>query len=261
MESLPFEIKLTYIISIGVILLCIGFIVFVVLMYNRKQLLHLREKQLTEAEYQNQMLQKELEKQKSIEQERIRISNDMHDDLGAGISAIKLQAEFIKQKITDESLRQDIAELLKTSEEMNLSMRELLWSLNSGNNSLGSFVDYSTTYATGFLKKSAIELLLKTDICNDVSFSAEWRRNMFLCLKEVLNNAYKHSKATVVKLAFRQDHENFIMEIEDNGIGFVKGKSEGNGMQSMRRRMANCLGEFHLDTVPGKTTIIFKVKY
>ncbi|MFC5875886.1 histidine kinase [Chryseobacterium arachidis] len=48
----------------------------------------------------------------------------MHDDLGAGISALKLQAEFLKQRAEGDDLKSDIDELLKTSEEMNLSMRK-----------------------------------------------------------------------------------------------------------------------------------------
>src|SRR5690606_16828684 len=98
MNELPFEIKFIYLTAIALMICFVVFIVFIVLMYNRKQLLYLKEKQLQEAEYQNQLLQKELEKQKLIEQERERISHDMHDDLGAGISALKLQAEFLKQK-------------------------------------------------------------------------------------------------------------------------------------------------------------------
>ena len=77
----------------------------------------------------------------------------MHDDLGAGISALKLQAEFLKQKAENDDLQSDIDELLKTSEEMNISMREMLWSLNSGNDTLGSFIDYAILYTGNFLKK------------------------------------------------------------------------------------------------------------
>ncbi|WP_312903048.1 sensor histidine kinase, partial [Chryseobacterium taichungense] len=133
MKQIPEDIKLTYIVIALIMISFVAFIIFVVLMYNRKQLLYLKEKQLNESEYQNQLLQKELEKQKSIEKERERISHDMHDDLGAGISALKLQAEFLKQRAEDDNLKNDIDELLKTSEEMNISMREMLWSLNAGN--------------------------------------------------------------------------------------------------------------------------------
>lgn len=60
----------------------------------------------------------------------------MHDDLGAGIYALKLHAEFLKQKVEEGELKNDIDELLKTSEEKNISIREMVWSLNSGNDRL-----------------------------------------------------------------------------------------------------------------------------
>ncbi|MDR6405239.1 MULTISPECIES: histidine kinase [Chryseobacterium] len=253
------EIKLTYIIITIVMTFFIGFIIFVVLMYNRKQLLYLKEKQLKEAEHQNQLLQKELEKQKSIEHERERISHDMHDDLGAGISALKLQAEFLKQKAEDGELKNDIDELLKTSEEMNLSMREMLWSLHPGNDTLGSFVDYSSIYAQSFLKKTKIKLSIETEnVIPETIISTEQRRNLFLCLKEALNNAYKHSQADQLKLSFIQENENFIMNISDNGIGIHQDKPAGNGLRNMKKRMHEQNGQCEIATESG-THLLFRI--
>ncbi|WP_228430842.1 sensor histidine kinase [Chryseobacterium oleae] len=247
-------------IALLIVTFFVGFIIFVVLMYKRKQLLYLKEQQLKEAEYQNQLLQKELEKQKSIEQERERISHDMHDDLGAGISALKLQAEFLKQKAEDGDLQNDIDELLKTSEEMNLSMREMLWSLNSGNDTLGSFIDYAVQYADNFLKKTKIKLWSESvDIISDTPISTELRRNMFLCLKESLNNAYKHSRANTLKLSFSQAKNVFSMKISDDGTGIPEAHSEGNGLRNMKRRMQEQNGECQiLKNGPG-TQILFRV--
>uniref|UniRef100_A0AAU6WSV8 Two-component sensor histidine kinase n=1 Tax=Chryseobacterium endophyticum TaxID=1854762 RepID=A0AAU6WSV8_9FLAO len=88
MNHVENDIKLAYIIAIGIMMIFVVFIILVVLMYNKRQLLYLKEQQLKESEHQNQLLQKELEKQRSIESERERISHDMHDDLGAGISPL-----------------------------------------------------------------------------------------------------------------------------------------------------------------------------
>ncbi len=237
----------------------VAFIIFVVLMYNKRQLLYLREQQLKESEHQNQLLQKELEKQKSIEKERERISHDMHDDLGAGISALKLQAEFLKQRAEDDELKNDIDELLKTSEEMNLSMRELLWSLNSGNDTLGSFIDYSKMYAYNFLKKTKIQLDMKSeDVVLETLISTEKRRNLFLCLKEALNNAYKHSQSNQIKLSFIQKDKQFMMKISDNGIGIHHEKPEGNGLRNMKRRMQEQNGHCEVTTENG-THLRFRI--
>lgn len=260
MNSIPNEIKITYIIAIFIMMFFVSFIIFVVLMYNRKQLLYLKEKQLKESEHQNQLLQKELEKQKSIEAERERISHDMHDDLGAGISALKLQAEFLKQRAEDDDLKNDIDELLKTSEEMNLSMREMLWSLNSGNDTLGSFVDYSKMYAHNFLKKTNIQLNIEEEnVVSETIITTEQRRNLFLCLKEALNNAYKHSQSNQLKLSFIQKEKEFMMKISDNGIGINHEKSEGNGLRNMKRRMQEQNGHCEITTENG-THLFFRIE-
>ncbi len=260
MNNLPIEIKIVYITAISIMMLFVGFLIFVVLIYNRKQLLHLKEKQLKEAEYQNQLLQKELEKQRSIEQERERISHDMHDDLGAGISALKLQAEFLRQRAEDVELQNDIDELLKTSEEMNISMREMLWSLNSGNDTLERFIDYTTLYAGNFLKKTKIVLHSECKgIVADTAISTEQRRNLFLCLKEAINNAYKYSQASQLKLSFSQNADIFTMEISDNGKGIPEECQEGNGLRNMKRRMEELKGECVLSSHKTGTSLLFRI--
>src|SRR4051812_12055345 len=126
MKELPQEIKLTYIIAIILMLLFVCFIIMVVFIYNKKQLIQQQENQIKESEFKNELLQKELERQKAIQLERERISQDMHDDLGAGISAIKLQAEFLKFKMPNENYTEDLEAIITTSKEMNLAMREIL---------------------------------------------------------------------------------------------------------------------------------------
>ncbi|WP_426476972.1 sensor histidine kinase [Chryseobacterium sp. CBSDS_008] len=260
MKSLPSEIKLVFLIALLLVVLLVAFTIFVVLMYNRKQLLYLKEQQLKEAEHRNQLLQKELEKQKVLEQERERISHDMHDDLGAGISALKLQAEFLKQKAEDDDLQSDIDELLKTSEEMNISMREMLWNLNSGNDTLGSFIDYAILYTGNFLKKTKIILHSECeDIIADTPVSTEMRRNLFLCLKEAVNNVYKHSHANTLKLSFLQEKNNFSMKISDNGTGIPDGRKQGNGLRNMKRRITELSGEYTIISENPGTCLIFKI--
>jgi len=253
------QIKIAYTVMAMIVILLVVFIIMIAVIYNRKQLLYQKEKQLQESEYQNQLLQKELEKQKSIEQERERISHDMHDDLGAGISALKLQAEFLKQKAEDEDLKTDIDELLKTSEEMNISMREMLWSLNSGNDTIGSFIEYAKIYAASFLKKTKIQLILEEEnVVFETTITTEQRRNLFLCLKEALNNAYKHSESNQLKLSFLQKNKEFMMKISDNGMGINETHLEGNGLRNMKRRMKEQNGHCEVTTEKG-THLFFRI--
>ena len=154
MNHLPEQVKFMFLIALIILMMFAGFIVMVVMVYKKKQLVFQKERLLKDIQYRNQLLEKELEIQRKVQEERERISHDMHDDLGAGISALKLQAEFIKQKVDDQSIKADVDDLLKTAGEMNLSMREMLWSLNSTNDNLGNFMQYVVQYAEGFFKKN-----------------------------------------------------------------------------------------------------------
>ncbi|MEO7976641.1 histidine kinase [Flavobacterium sp.] len=247
MSQLPHEIKLTYIIAIIVMLLFVCFIIMVVFVYNKKQLIQQQENQIKESEFKNELLQKELERQKAIQLERERISQDMHDDLGAGISAIKLQAEFLKYKMPDESYTEDLEAIITTSEDMNLAMREILWSLNSQNDTIGNFIEYTNLYVKRFLDKTAIHSQLSSNsIKKEINLPVKARRNLFLVVKEAVHNVYKHSQANNILIEFEQTDTFFKITITDDGIGLADTLQKGNGITNMSLRMEAVNGTFEI---------------
>ena len=260
MKSLPDELKLTYIIAIFVMLFFIGFIIFVVLMYNRKQILFIKEKQLKDAEYQNQILQKELEKQKSLENERLRISRDMHDEIGAGISAIKLQSEILKMQSQNIS-HLEIDELIKISENMNHSMREMLWSLNVANDNIENFTDYCIHYLENYFSKTNINFNFQKNIQNQKSIiKSEIRRNILMVIKESAHNIVKHSQASQATFQITDENQNLKIKISDNGKGFSsESSSVGYGLSSMRSRTESLDGEFSLISDDSGTTVFLSI--
>ena len=260
MKSLPDELKLTYIIAIFVMFFFIGFIIFVVLMYNRKQILFIKEKQLKDAEYQNQILQKELEKQKSLENEHLRISRDMHDEIGAGISAIKLQSEILKMQSQNIN-HQEINELINISENMNHSMREMLWSLNAANDNLEQFANHCTDYLENYFAKTKIDFNFKKNINDpDKIISSEIRRNILMVLKEAAHNIVKHSHASRVNFDISDIEGTLNIKINDNGGGFnLSNSSSGYGLSSMKSRTESLGGTFDLTSDSAGTNISIKM--
>lgn len=262
MNHLPEQVKFMFLIALIILIMFAGFIVMVVMVYKKKQLVFQKERLLQDIQYRNQLLEKELEIQMKVQEERERISHDMHDDLGAGISALKLQAEFIKQKVDDESVKADVDELLKTAGEMNLSMREMLWSLNSTNDNLGNFMQYVIQYAESFFKKSSIKILVKREVHSpETKLNSEMRRNLFLCAKESLNNIYKHSKASEINISFKlNSDEVFTMQISDNGVGLRENKNTGYGLQNMQKRMNDVGGKYEICNTEKGVCLYFVVK-
>lgn len=245
MKYIPEEVRITYIISIFVMMLFVGFLIFLVFVYNKRQLLFHQQQRLKESEHQNNILQKELEKQKEIERERERISSDMHDDIGARISALKLQSEFIKENSANNPfLISELDELIKTTEEMTIAMREMIWSLKTQNDFLLSFISFSHRYAIDFFSRSKIEMYFETTVQDDLPLYAEIRRNLFFCYKEALNNIYKHSQATRVEITFKIENDILKLIISDNGIGIKENHNQiiSNGMYNMQNRMRDISG-------------------
>lgn len=258
MSQLPHEIKLTYIIAIVVMLLFVCFIVMVVFIYNKKQLIQHQENQIKESEFKNQLLQKELERQKAIQLERERISQDMHDDLGAGISAIKLQAEFLKYKMPEECYTEDLEAIITTSKDMNLAMREILWSLNSQNDTIGNFIEYTGLYIKRFLDKTSIDSQLDLNIpTKETTLSVKARRNLFLVVKEAVHNVYKHSQANNILIEFEQTHAYFQITITDDGIGLSETIQKGNGLTNMSLRMESINGTFKIVPAQKGCSLLF----
>lgn len=258
MSQLPQEIKLTYIIAIIVMLVFVCFIIMVVFIYNKKQLIQQQQDQIRESEFKNQLLQNELERQKSIQLERERISQDMHDDLGAGISAIKLQAEFLKYKMPEESYTEDLETIINTSEDMNLAMREILWSLNSQNDTVGNFIEYTSLYVKRFLDKTNIATKFDSTILEkETTLSVKARRNLFLVVKEAVHNVYKHSQANKIEIQLEQTETYFKITVLDDGIGLAETIQKGNGLSNMTLRMEAINGTFKIVPVQKGTCLLF----
>ncbi len=186
---------------------------------------------------------KELEKYKAIidarDKERNRISQEIHDDIGSGLTSIRLLSEIAKVKSTES----DSKELEKISETSNIlmdKMNEIIWTLNSRNDTLPNLIAYLRHLIVEYFETMPLELYITTpDPIPETKVSGKIRRNILLSVKEALHNIVKHSKATKVNIQFTSgDH--FSISITDNGIGFDPSvvHSYNNGLLNMKDRLS-----------------------
>lgn len=213
-------------IAIGAIL---GF-----LYYRQRQRTAGRERELA-------VVQSELQGQ---QKERLRISKEMHDDLGASLTAIGLLSEVVKTRMGD-ATTPEVEKISTISAEMITSMNEIIWSLNTKNDSLNGLIAYTRSYASEFIDNTS--LLLQTDVeesPREITVRGVDRRNVFLTVKEALNNVVKHAGATQVTLRIRPQLDQVVIDVCDNGRGFVLSDraSLRNGLGNMQNRMAELKG-------------------
>ena len=205
--------------------------------------------------------QKELEKQAALQAERDRISNDMHDDLGSGLSSIKLISEMLKRKHKDEETQQDLNDIVDNATELTATMREMVWSLNPRNDSLQQFLYHIQQYSKQFFEPSEIICVIEMpSVASDISMNGFLRRNVLLTIKEIQNNIIKHAHATEVNIKATYRDGNLYFCIADNGKGLPEHPSFNNGFYTMQKRIRECGGEFVWRNITPGLQIDFYVK-
>ncbi len=201
-----------------------------------------------------------LEKQQAIEKERTRIATDMHDDLGAGLSRIKFLSETIgikKQK--QEPIEEDISKIREYSHEMIDKMGEIVWALNEKNDSLSDLLSYTRSYAVEYLSQNGIICSVEAPEIFPSNFvTGEFRRNIFLTIKEALHNVVKHSQANHATMKIIITNQLLQISIEDDGVGFDKNKIRpfSNGLFNMEKRIKEIDGILTISGEKGTTVHI-----
>ncbi|HEV3251538.1 MAG TPA: ATP-binding protein, partial [Puia sp.] len=252
----PFNDSLFYY-QIGLILELIFFMAG--LTYKNKKDVIERVKEQGRLKLENE--RKEFEKQVAIleakQQERNRISADMHDELGSGVTAIRLMSEIVRSKMKEKTLP-EIDKISHSANELINKMNTIIWTMVSSNDTVESLVAYIRAFGVEFFESTPIDCHFNIPAAiPSKELSGEKRRNLFLCVKEVLNNVLKHSQAAHVVINISVD-EILKIEIADDGIGINLDKLRkfGNGLQNIKKRMESIEGEFSIENLKGTTTTL-----
>lgn len=194
-----------------------------------------------------------LEKQLAVQMERQRISSEMHDDIGAGLSGVRLMTEMAKTKSKDPQSISEIEKIYNSVGDVSARMKEVIWSLNTENDSLSSLVAYLQKQARHMMEHFPCTVAISVpDIIPDIKISGEARRHIYLAVKEALHNIIKHSGADNVEMKINCEDKLHIT-ISDNGKGMNPDENSqaGNGLKNMRRRMEQLNGIFLIKSKKG----------
>lgn len=182
---------------------------------------------------------------------RQKISQDLHDDIGASLSSLQIYGTVAQQALDSNPAKatEMIDKINTQSKKILEDMADIVWSMKTNNTG-------GTTLETK-IKNYAAEL--SQDRQMDFSFviqpeaeaaleNMKARRNILLIIREVLNNAMKYSKASIITLHIYIQDKNWVINIADNGIGFDAAKPyEGNGIKNIRQRCEELKGRLTID--------------
>jgi len=203
---------------------------------------------------------KELEKEYALNMERLRISKDVHDDIGSGLSKISLIAEMAYKKATgNQGLGNDINDISTTSKELVDNMRDLIWTLNPENTTLENLAAHLREYCADYLERTPFNIRFDFPVnIPSMPISTEAQRNIFLTVKEAINNCVKHSNTSEISITLKSDSDLLNILIHDNGKGFQPDsiKGSGNGLRNMKHRIEELGGAFSIISSESTGTVV-----
>jgi signal transduction histidine kinase/ligand-binding sensor domain-containing protein len=197
----------------------------------------------------------QLARQQAVERERARIAKDIHDDLGANLTLIAVLGDLAKQ----EKAVERIEKMASTARQAVKSLDEIVWAVNPRNDTLAHLIDYTGQFTVDYLRAAGVRCLL--DLPENApprEISSAVRHNVFLVVKEALQNIVKHARATEVWLRVTATARGLRIVIEDNGGGFERAPENAlaDGLRNMQQRMKELGGECRIQSRVGAGTEI-----
>ena len=196
-----------------------------------------------------------LEKHKAIEQERTRISMEIHDDLGAGLTSIR----YLATSLTGDSVQatqEKLSKIVSSSNELIENMNDIVWTMKTDNNPVSETLSYIRKHAAEQLEYAGINYEFRFPEIISFELTNEQKRNLLLISKEAIHNIIKHAHATIVQFSATTENNLLCLSISDNGKGFTENinLNIGNGLRNMKTRAKEIGG--NLEVINKKGTII-----
>ncbi len=206
-----------------------------------------------------------LEKETAVERERNRIAQDMHDDLGSGLTKIAILSEVVKKQMEQpEKAFEQLERISDSSRTLVDNLQDIIWMLNSKHDQLDSLAIYIREYATKYFEQSGTNVSFDyPQHIEAFKLGDEQRRNIFMAIKEALNNTVKHAGANTVNITMSVVGSTINFVVSDNGRGFNMAETRqfANGVKNMQSRMDQVGGSCTITSKQGEgTSITFSLR-
>lgn len=204
-----------------------------------------------------------LQRQQNLAEERARIAQDLHDDLGASLAQIAFHGDSLldgaelppKDATRIEKMRQ-------IARSTTRALDEIVWAVDPRQDTLESFTGYLCSFAQEVLANAGVKC--RFDLPDNLPANAlpsKTRHHVFLAFKEALNNILRHARASEVRVRLAIIGKEFLLELADDGCGFEPDKAAGrtmggHGLGNLRDRMRAIGGRCDLTSEQGAGTRI-----
>ncbi|HSN62420.1 MAG TPA: ATP-binding protein, partial [Ferruginibacter sp.] len=208
------------------------------------------------ADNEKSLINAALSRQQAVMLERERIIADLHDDIGAGLSSIRMMSDLMAQQQLENTQSGPInfsQKISTTTREIALRINTIIWSLNEENDTLQNFSEYVRLFGISFFENSPIKFhcSISPNLPMQAKLSGVQRKNLFLIVKEALHNILKHSGASNATLFIQMENKLLCIEISDDGSGIKNPNSFGNGIKNIKKRVYEIHGNIYFKSENG----------
>jgi signal transduction histidine kinase len=194
-----------------------------------------------------------------LEQERLRIAQNIHDDLGARVTQISLLSGMAQSDANlPEKARVDFDSISRMARDLVTALYETVWAVNPENDNLDALGNYLCQMSNQLCSQAQIRCRLHVEhLPHNVQLSSQTRHNISMAVKEAIHNVIKHARASEVTLHAAFSDKWLTVSIKDDGCGFRPGGDlPGNGLTNMKRRVQDLGGTCTIESQPGSGTTV-----
>jgi two-component system, NarL family, sensor histidine kinase UhpB len=210
---------------------------------------------------------KRLQNQQALMNERLRISRELHDEVGATLSGVSMYSHLTKTQLQSSDLagvENSLNVMQESSAQMVNKLNDIVWLMNPDQDSLQKLIQRLEEYARNMASVKNMEVKIHIPLhLNEHLLPIEKRRNIYLFCKEAINNAVKYSGGTMLELSITEKENKLEFKVSDDGKGFdAEIVRRGNGLNNLRQRAEEMNANYIVQSVPGQGTVLilkFKV--
>ena len=254
-KELDLSKKNIYILGLGALAVVLGLLGY--LFYNQQKL---KNRQLQKENQLKDALIK-IETQSKLQEQRLRISRDLHDNIGAQLTFIISSLDNLKYGFKiPEKLGNKIKGISEFTTTTIHELRDTIWAMNKDKITfedlqirISNFIDQANLAAQNI----KFNFNVYESVDNDMAFTSVKGMNIYRIIQEAINNAVKYAEASAINVNISKIEDKMLISIKDDGKGFDKDQVNlGNGINNMKKRADDVKAQLSIQSNVGQGTVI-----
>lgn len=210
-------------------------------------------------DFENRLLISHIEHDRQIKDQRLDISRELHDSMGAQLTFMSSLLDGLKRSPAemDQGVKDKIDRLAEFSDHSIAELKNTLWVLHTKEITLDDLrIKILNLISNAAEAKEELKFNFSFGVAENMVLDSKLAVNLFRVIQEILNNAIKHAQAAEISINVQQNQEQLQISIADNGQGFnyEKEKNRSFGLSNIHNRVAALNGYIDLQTAAGEGT-------